>query len=155
VSGEQRGREGRRREERGGEKEAVLEEEICEQFVHVLNFLVEGLHSNSPSSLIFSSLSYHLYLHLVPFPLPSSSSTLIPSFSLLSPLLLLSSIFTSLYQPFFHFLSSLYFPLFSFSDKFGSASQRSEFLPGLCSMDLMASYCLTEPGERKGGGRIR
>jgi hypothetical protein len=67
VSGEQRGREGRRREERGGEKEVVLEEEICEQFVHVLNFLVEGLHSNSPSSLIFSSLSYHLYLHLVPF----------------------------------------------------------------------------------------
>jgi hypothetical protein len=120
---------------------------------HVLHFLVEGLHSNSPSSPIFF-LFLISFIFLRPFSSPpSSSSTSIPSFSLLSPLLL-SSVFTPLYQPFFHFLSSLYFPLISFSDKFGSASQRSEFLPGLCSMDLMASYCLTEPGERKGGGGL-
>lgn len=31
-------------------------------------------------------------------------------------------------------------------DKFGTDSQKAEFLPGLCSMDNMASYCLTEPG---------
>jgi alkylation response protein AidB-like acyl-CoA dehydrogenase len=32
-------------------------------------------------------------------------------------------------------------------DKFGTDSQKAEFLPGLCSMDNMASYCLTEPGR--------
>jgi alkylation response protein AidB-like acyl-CoA dehydrogenase len=31
-------------------------------------------------------------------------------------------------------------------DKFGTDSQKAEFLPGLCSMDKTASYCLTEPG---------
>lgn len=32
-------------------------------------------------------------------------------------------------------------------DKFGTDSQKAEFLPGLCSMDITASYCLTEPGR--------
>ena len=31
-------------------------------------------------------------------------------------------------------------------DEFGSASQRQHYLPRLCSMQLLASYCLTEPG---------
>lgn len=31
-------------------------------------------------------------------------------------------------------------------DRFGGPEQRQRFLPGLCSMDLIASYCLTEPG---------
>lgn len=31
-------------------------------------------------------------------------------------------------------------------DRYGSDEQRQRFLPGLCSMDLIASYCLTEPG---------
>ncbi len=32
-------------------------------------------------------------------------------------------------------------------DRFGSPEQRSEWLPKLCAMDLVASYCLTEPGS--------
>jgi alkylation response protein AidB-like acyl-CoA dehydrogenase len=32
-------------------------------------------------------------------------------------------------------------------DRYGSEEQRSRFLPGLCSMDLIGSYCLTEPGS--------
>lgn len=32
-------------------------------------------------------------------------------------------------------------------DKFGSEEQRQEYLPKLCNLDLMASYCLTEPGS--------
>jgi alkylation response protein AidB-like acyl-CoA dehydrogenase len=32
-------------------------------------------------------------------------------------------------------------------DKFGSDALRKEWLPQLCSMDLIASYCLTEPGS--------
>jgi len=32
-------------------------------------------------------------------------------------------------------------------DSFGSDEMRAEFLPGLCSMDQFASYCLTEPGS--------
>ena len=31
-------------------------------------------------------------------------------------------------------------------DRFGSDAQRRRWLPGLCSMELIASYCLTEPG---------
>ncbi|SDY75730.1 hypothetical protein SAMN05216215_103446 [Saccharopolyspora shandongensis] len=31
-------------------------------------------------------------------------------------------------------------------DRFGNAEQRARWLPGLCSMERLASYCLTEPG---------
>ncbi|HMB09779.1 isobutyryl-CoA dehydrogenase [Saliniramus sp.] len=31
-------------------------------------------------------------------------------------------------------------------DRYGNDDQRRQWLPGLCSMDLLASYCLTEPG---------
>ncbi len=31
-------------------------------------------------------------------------------------------------------------------DAYGSAEQRRQWLPKLCSMELLASYCLTEPG---------
>ena len=31
-------------------------------------------------------------------------------------------------------------------DRFGNQPVREKFLPGLCKMDLFASYCLTEPG---------
>jgi alkylation response protein AidB-like acyl-CoA dehydrogenase len=31
-------------------------------------------------------------------------------------------------------------------DRFGDDEQRRRWLPGLCAMDLVASYCLTEPG---------
>ena len=31
-------------------------------------------------------------------------------------------------------------------DQFGTEGQRQKWLPRLCSMDLIASYCLTEPG---------
>ncbi|MDI2031752.1 isobutyryl-CoA dehydrogenase [Saccharopolyspora sp. TS4A08] len=31
-------------------------------------------------------------------------------------------------------------------DRFGSDAQRARWLPGLCSMERLASYCLTEPG---------
>ncbi len=31
-------------------------------------------------------------------------------------------------------------------DRFGSQEQRQKWLPRMCSMDLIASYCLTEPG---------
>lgn len=31
-------------------------------------------------------------------------------------------------------------------DKFGNEDQRQHYLPQLCKLDLMASYCLTEPG---------
>lgn len=31
-------------------------------------------------------------------------------------------------------------------DRFGDATQRQRWLPQLCQMDLIASYCLTEPG---------
>jgi butyryl-CoA dehydrogenase len=32
-------------------------------------------------------------------------------------------------------------------DHFGSAAQRQKWLPRLCTMELVASYCLTEPGS--------
>ena len=31
-------------------------------------------------------------------------------------------------------------------DEFGSDVQRSGYVPSLCSMERLASYCLTEPG---------
>src|SRR6202035_1783242 len=31
-------------------------------------------------------------------------------------------------------------------DAFGTEEQRKKFLPQLCSMEMLASYCLTEPG---------
>lgn len=32
-------------------------------------------------------------------------------------------------------------------DKFGNEEQRQHYLPKLCKLELMASYCLTEPGK--------
>lgn len=32
-------------------------------------------------------------------------------------------------------------------DTFGSSAQRQQWLPRLCNMELLASYCLTEPGS--------
>lgn len=32
-------------------------------------------------------------------------------------------------------------------DRYGSAEQKEHFLPGLLSMDMLSSYCLTEPGS--------
>merc|ERR1719375_2773393 len=32
-------------------------------------------------------------------------------------------------------------------DNFGTDEQREKYLPGLCSMQTLASYCLTEPGS--------
>lgn len=32
-------------------------------------------------------------------------------------------------------------------DRFGDEQQKRTYLPGLCSMDIKASYCLTEPGS--------
>jgi alkylation response protein AidB-like acyl-CoA dehydrogenase len=32
-------------------------------------------------------------------------------------------------------------------DKFGSQEHREAYLPGMCNMDIKASYCLTEPGS--------
>lgn len=32
-------------------------------------------------------------------------------------------------------------------DRYGSAEQKERFLPGLLSMDMLSSYCLTEPGS--------
>jgi hypothetical protein len=40
------------------------------------------------------------------------------------------------------------------SDKFGSPEQREKWLPGLTSAQLMASYCLTEPGSGSDAGSL-
>ena len=32
-------------------------------------------------------------------------------------------------------------------DRWGSQAQRAAYLPRLCTMDALASYCLTEPGS--------
>merc|ERR1712166_1728952 len=32
-------------------------------------------------------------------------------------------------------------------DKYGTEEQRQQWLPGLCTMETLASYCLTEPGS--------
>ena len=40
-------------------------------------------------------------------------------------------------------------------DSFGNDAQRAKYLPGLTSMDLIASYCLTEPGSGSDAGAMR
>ena len=40
-------------------------------------------------------------------------------------------------------------------DQFGTEEQRQTWLPKLCSMELMASYCLTEPGSGSDAGALR
>jgi hypothetical protein len=40
-------------------------------------------------------------------------------------------------------------------DSFGNAEQRQRWLPKLTSMDLMASYCLTEPGSGSDASALR
>jgi len=40
-------------------------------------------------------------------------------------------------------------------DSFGNADQRAKYLPGLTSMELIASYCLTEPGSGSDAGAMR
>ncbi|WP_086821504.1 acyl-CoA dehydrogenase family protein [Allokutzneria sp. NRRL B-24872] len=40
-------------------------------------------------------------------------------------------------------------------DRFGDTAQRARFLPGLCSMDDLGSYCLTEPGAGSDAGALR
>ena len=40
-------------------------------------------------------------------------------------------------------------------DTFGNEEQKQRFLPGLCSMDLLASYCLTEPGSGSDAASLR
>lgn len=39
-------------------------------------------------------------------------------------------------------------------DKFGNDEQREKFLPSMCSMETMASYCLTEPGSGSDAGSL-
>ncbi|UFZ05026.1 isobutyryl-CoA dehydrogenase [Bradyrhizobium ontarionense] len=40
-------------------------------------------------------------------------------------------------------------------DTFGSEAQRQAYLPRLCTMDLIASYCLTEPGAGSDAAALR
>jgi alkylation response protein AidB-like acyl-CoA dehydrogenase len=40
-------------------------------------------------------------------------------------------------------------------DTYGNAEQRAKWLPGLMSMDLIASYCLTEPGSGSDAAALR
>ena len=40
-------------------------------------------------------------------------------------------------------------------DSFGNENQRSKFLPALMRMDMMASYCLTEPGSGSDAAAMR
>ena len=40
-------------------------------------------------------------------------------------------------------------------DSFGNANQRAKFLPPLMRMDMMASYCLTEPGSGSDAAAMR
>ncbi|HEY0329799.1 MAG TPA: acyl-CoA dehydrogenase family protein [Rhodopseudomonas sp.] len=40
-------------------------------------------------------------------------------------------------------------------DAYGSAEQRNKWLPKLCSMELIASYCLTEPGSGSDAAALR
>jgi isobutyryl-CoA dehydrogenase len=39
-------------------------------------------------------------------------------------------------------------------DKFGSEEQRQQFLPAMTKLDIMASYCLTEPGSGSDAGSL-
>ncbi|PTX53338.1 hypothetical protein IQ03_00251 [Gemmobacter caeni] len=40
-------------------------------------------------------------------------------------------------------------------DKFGSAEMKARYLPGLCSMEKVFSYCLTEPGSGSDAAALR
>ncbi|MDB5589642.1 acyl-CoA dehydrogenase family protein [Enterovirga sp.] len=40
-------------------------------------------------------------------------------------------------------------------DRWGTEEQRGRWLPGLCTMDLLASYCLTEPGSGSDAAALR
>jgi butyryl-CoA dehydrogenase len=40
-------------------------------------------------------------------------------------------------------------------DSFGTAEQRAKWVPGLCRMDKLASYCLTEPGSGSDAAALR
>src|ERR1700736_5974648 len=40
-------------------------------------------------------------------------------------------------------------------DAFGNDTQRQKFLPKLCTMELLASYCLTEPGSGSDAAALR
>src|SRR3954465_267470 len=40
-------------------------------------------------------------------------------------------------------------------DRFGSEAQRRQWLPGLCTMEYLASYCLTEPGAGSDAAALR
>ncbi len=40
-------------------------------------------------------------------------------------------------------------------DAYGTGEQRRRWLPGLCSMDLLGSYCLTEPGAGSDAAALR
>ncbi len=40
-------------------------------------------------------------------------------------------------------------------DRFGTEEQRQRFVPGLCRMDQLASYCLTEPGVGSDAAALR
>ena len=40
-------------------------------------------------------------------------------------------------------------------DRFGNAEQRARFLPALCTMETVASYCLTEPGSGSDAAALR
>lgn len=42
---------------------------------------------------------------------------------------------------------AFFFQLISLADKFGSDELRNEWLPKLTSLELVASYCLTEPSS--------
>ena len=39
-------------------------------------------------------------------------------------------------------------------DKFGDEEMKKKYLPKLCSLELMASYCLTEPGSGSDAGSL-
>lgn len=39
-------------------------------------------------------------------------------------------------------------------DKFGTEEQRQRLLPQLCKLDILASYCLTEPGSGSDAGSL-
>lgn len=40
-------------------------------------------------------------------------------------------------------------------DRYGAAEQRAAWLPGLCTMDMLASYCLTEPDAGSDAAALR
>ena len=50
-----------------------------------------------------------------------------------------------------NFFHNAHFVLYSMCawmiDTFGNTEQREKYCPDLCTMDKLASYCLTEPGE--------